>query len=143
METKKRAGRPTCQIAGDRMKQIREQMQLTQKDLAARVYDLRQKPHPGEQEMKNFISRIEKSGKTDLKTAQAIADVLQIKFSTLCGDAPDALPDAAKEIKKYIAKQLAAGNEAIAAMLADDDVDANSMANIIVYELEYAKLKQD
>lgn len=143
METKKSAGRPTCQIAGDRMKQIRKQMKLTQKDMAARVYDQLQKPHPGVQEMKNFISRIEKTGKTDLKTAQAIADVLQIKFSVLCGDAPDSLPNAAKEIQKYIEQQLDAGNEAIAAMLAEDDIDAYSMANIIAYELEYAKLKQD
>jgi transcriptional regulator with XRE-family HTH domain len=139
-------GRPTFRIDPKRLREIRRANQLTQAELAERVYAKLGKASASLDVMKSSYQRWERFGAMTPEAARHLAAALGTTVGVLQGAAPEAPPDRVNQIeghlKELAAQQVRPVNEALA-KYADSAQPLRSLAISVCSRLEAAQLSQD
>lgn len=114
-----KAGRPSFQIDGQRLRQIRESKGFTQEQLMQLVQQRSGKDtrHTSSETLKNSYRRWEKTGHIHPGTAESLAQVLGVTVAVLQGQAPEAAQSRLDAITARIQERLNAGHQPLQEML--------------------------
>lgn len=114
-----KAGRPSFQINGKRLRQIRESKGFTQEQLMQLVQQHSGKDtrHTSSETLKTSYRRWEKTGHIHPKNAECLAQILRITMAVLQGQAPAAAQSRFDAITARIQERLDAGHQPLQEML--------------------------
>jgi len=151
----KKPGRPSFKILPNCLLKKRNEAEFTQKELANKIYshpDLMTKK-PDERSCETNYQRIERDGKTSVKFARAIAQVLAEKLKQnaksilefICKGDPEAPPDRIEELTAQLQTQLDSGqNEHLQRALKDgdgEDKSVDELARDLAAQIDAAHLE--
>lgn len=139
-------GRPTFQLLPERLRNLRKEAGLTQSKVAREVHRLLGKPGFQALVAEKHYQRIERTGKTSAKMADAIATVLKTTVAVLRGEAPDPAPDLISALETQLQKKLSDGADRLllALMVQHEDCDrpVRSAAIELAEQIEAAQIGQ-
>lgn len=138
--------RPTFIISTTRLKDLRLEAGLTQRQLAIRV---NQALHPSsaisDDTLVTHYQRVERTGRTSRQRAQALANALGVDLGVLQGDPPEEEPvDIVDTVRRQLTSQLESGRNKVLANLyakvVSDGEDLEYLAREISSDIEVAQL---
>lgn len=139
-------GRPTFQLLPERLRNLRKEAGLTQSKVAREVHRLLGKRGFQALVAEKHYQRIERTGKTSAKMADAIATVLKTTVAVLRGEAPDPAPDLIAALETQLQKKLSDGADRLllALMVQHEDCDSpvRSAAIELAEQIEAAQIGQ-
>jgi len=146
-KTPKPVGRPTFRIDGGRLRSLREEASLSQRELAQRVYDRAGKGYASLAVQKNSAQRWESTGALPADMAKHLADELRTTVAVLQGSLPEPAPSKIDEIEARLRQLIANGpcsrlRDALARWEPDENAP-RELAMQITERLEVAQLSHD
>lgn len=128
-----KTGRPTFQIDASRLRAMRNEAGLTQKELARRAcQDLKKSSVTAETVTKHY-QKIERLGRTSKAMAEALAKALGTTVAVLQGEAPDEVPNWIDSLERQLRHQLeVGGSPALQAALEQESEATDPVRHVAV-----------
>ncbi len=143
---KRHRGRPRFRIVPERLRQLRKDANLTQGELAKRIYKRLGNSKPALTVMTTNYQRWERTGAMMPEVAKHLADELGTTVAVLQGATPEAPPSTLAQIEARLRElSMASAPRVLSALekCVDYAEPVQELAQRIAYRLEAAQLSQD